>query len=173
MTQGGDAPSNQSDAGSGTRHSRGHWGILDNVIGGPGRRQRLATAISGPRAKAAPRRKFVLRYPTLEYQHEQPSHIQHGWKPKAPSRSPSRNGLKCTSELAEGRVRPLDREKPYQSRPIFGAARTAPIRGLSPQSGPDIDDGGSVNCSKPAPALEQRGPSTGTRRAWSSAETVN
>ena len=31
---------------------------------------------------AAPRRKFVLRYPTLEYRHEQPSHILHGRQPK-------------------------------------------------------------------------------------------
>ncbi len=53
--------------------------------------------ISVPRAKAAPRRKFVLRYPTLAYQHEQPSHIHHGWQPQAPSRSPSGNGL--TSHL--------------------------------------------------------------------------
>src|SRR5664279_1045485 len=52
------------------------------------------------------------------------------------------------------------------------AARTAPIRGLSPQSGPDVDDDGSVSCSKPAPAPEPREPLTGARRAWSSAETV-
>ena len=71
-------------------------------------------AISVPRAKAAPRRKSVLRYPTLEYQHEQPSHILHGWQPQAPSRSPSGNGFLFTSAIAEDWARPLDREKPYQ-----------------------------------------------------------
>ena len=39
-------PSNRSDAGGGTRRSRGHWGILDNVIGGPGVRQRLQGDLS-------------------------------------------------------------------------------------------------------------------------------
>lgn len=47
----------------------------------------------------------------------------------------------------------------------------APISGLSPQSGPDVDDGGFVSCSKPVPALGQRGLSIGVLRAWSSAET--
>jgi len=89
----------RSPAGSGTRRSRGHWGVLDNVIGGPGRRQRLATAISVPRAKAAPRRTLVLRYPTLAYQHEQPSHIHLGWQPLAPSRSPSGNRSKLHLNL--------------------------------------------------------------------------
>ena len=41
----------------------------------------VCAAISVPRAKAAPRRKFVLRYPTLEYQHEQPSRFQRDAKP--------------------------------------------------------------------------------------------
>ena len=76
-------------------------------------RQRLQ-AISDPRAKAAPRRKLVLRYPTLEYQHEQPSHIHHGWQPLAPSRSPSGNRGSITSAIAEDRARPLDKKKPYQ-----------------------------------------------------------
>src|ERR1019366_10504906 len=52
-------------------------------------------------------------------------------------------------------------------------AHTAPIRALSPQRGQDVDDGGGVSCSKPAPAPEPRGPSTGTRRVWSSAETLS
>jgi len=52
-------------------------------------------------------------------------------------------------------------------------AHTAPIRGLSPQSGPDVDDGGSVSCCRPAPAHEQREPSTGDCLAWSSAATVS
>jgi hypothetical protein len=34
-TTGGDAPSDLSDAAGGTRRSRGHWGTLENVIGGP------------------------------------------------------------------------------------------------------------------------------------------
>ena len=80
-------------AGRGTRRSRGHWGILDNVIGGPVLAATLARRSQSPRAKAAPRRKSVLRYPTLAYQHEQPSHILHGWQPSAPSRSPSGNGF--------------------------------------------------------------------------------
>jgi hypothetical protein len=50
-----------SDAEGGTRRSRGHWGTLDNVI-----EQRPGgnawPMISAPRAKAAPRRKLVLRY---------------------------------------------------------------------------------------------------------------
>ena len=40
--QGGDAPSNTPEAGGGTRRSRGHWGTLDNVIGGPGVWQRMS-----------------------------------------------------------------------------------------------------------------------------------
>ena len=50
-----------SDAGGGTRRSRGHWGTLENVIE---QRPRGNTwpLISAPRAKAAPRRKLVLRY---------------------------------------------------------------------------------------------------------------
>jgi hypothetical protein len=49
-----------SDAGGGTRRSHGHWGTLDNVIE---QRPRGNTwpLISAPRAKAAPRRTFVLR----------------------------------------------------------------------------------------------------------------
>ncbi len=38
--QGGDAPSNLPEAGGGTRRSRGHWGTLENVIGGHRWRQR-------------------------------------------------------------------------------------------------------------------------------------
>ena len=50
-----------SDAGGGTRRSRGHWGTLENVIE---QRPRGNTwpLISAPRAKAAPRPKLVLRY---------------------------------------------------------------------------------------------------------------
>jgi len=51
------------------------------------------SAISVPRAKAAPRRTSVLSQPTLAYQHEQPSHTLNGWQPSAPSRSPSGNGF--------------------------------------------------------------------------------
>src|SRR5687768_560930 len=49
-----------SDAGGGTRRSRGHRGTVDNVIE---QRPRGNTwpLISAPRAKAAPRRKLVLR----------------------------------------------------------------------------------------------------------------
>lgn len=63
------------------------------LLVGPAR-SNACSAISVPRAKAAPRRKSVLRYPTLAYQHEQPSHILHGWQPSAPSRSPSGNGYR-------------------------------------------------------------------------------
>src|SRR3979411_1190473 len=44
-------------------------------MGGPRLCQVAGAAISVARAKAAPRRKPVLRYTTLAYQHEQPSHI--------------------------------------------------------------------------------------------------
>jgi hypothetical protein len=50
-------------------------GILGNVIEHAGK----PALTSAPRPKAALRRKFVLRYPTLEYQHEQPSRIHIGW----------------------------------------------------------------------------------------------
>jgi hypothetical protein len=50
--------------------------------------------------------------------------------------------------------------------------RTQPPSGaFPPQSDQDVDDAGSMNCSKPAPAPEPPGPSIGVRRAWSSAET--
>jgi hypothetical protein len=35
-------PNTTLTAGGGTRRSRGHWGILDNVIGAPGARQRVS-----------------------------------------------------------------------------------------------------------------------------------
>jgi hypothetical protein len=78
-------PDRERDAAAATGESS--TTLLVGLAGG-----NACKAISDPRAKAAPRRKFVLRYPTLEYQHEQPSHIHHGWQPLAPSRSPSGNG---------------------------------------------------------------------------------
>jgi hypothetical protein len=112
--QGGDDPAIRPDAGGGTRRSRGHWGTLDNVIGGPARVPVMRLVISVPRAKPAPRRKSVLRYPTLEYQHEQPS--------PHPSRVATigsvafrvRQRVFITSVFAEGSMSPLDKEKPYQ-----------------------------------------------------------
>jgi hypothetical protein len=65
-----------TDAAPGTRRCRGHWGTLDNVVGGPAC-SNAREAISVPAAKAAPRRIFVLRTPPLAYQHRQPSHNRH------------------------------------------------------------------------------------------------
>ena len=39
-------PVTDSDAAGGTRRSRGHWGTLENVIGGPGVRQRTSRDLS-------------------------------------------------------------------------------------------------------------------------------
>lgn len=69
-------------------------------------RAQACSAISVPRAKAAPRRKSVSRYPTLAYQHEQPSHILYGWQPSAPPRSPCGNGFESELRLQrENRAR--------------------------------------------------------------------
>ena len=53
------------------------------------------------------------------------------------------------------------------------APHTAPIRGLSPQSGPDVGHGGSLTCCRPAPVFVQREPSTDVRLALSSDEIRN
>ena len=71
-------------------------------------------AISVPRAKAAPRRKFVLRYPTLAYQHQQPSHIHTSGGNQCSVAFPVRQRVSIRTAIAEENVRPLDREKPYQ-----------------------------------------------------------
>jgi transposase len=60
--------------------------------GARGRGARARSAISAPRAKAAPRRKPVLSPPTLAYQHEQPSQILERVLTKRSVASPSGNG---------------------------------------------------------------------------------
>ena len=71
-------------------------------------------AISAPRPKAALRRKVVLRYPTLEYQHEQPSRIHIGWLSTGSVAVPVRQRVSFIICNAEGQVLPIDRKKPYQ-----------------------------------------------------------
>src|SRR4030095_15422026 len=51
------------------------------------------------------------------------------------------------------------------------APRTAPLRGLSPQRARDVDDDGSMNCSKSAPGSAPRARGTSVRRGWSSGAT--
>jgi hypothetical protein len=55
-------------------------------------------------SEGSPATQIGLEVPTLEYQHEKPSHIHHGWQLQAPSRSPSGSGLLITSGLAEESV---------------------------------------------------------------------
>ena len=68
-------------------------------------RARARSAISEPRAKAAPRRKFVLRYPTLEYQHEQPSHIPSRVATKGSVAFPMRQQVPINTAAAEDIMR--------------------------------------------------------------------
>lgn len=110
---------------------RGHWGTLENVIGGPGVWQRMS-AISVPRAKAAPRRKSVLTYPTLAYQHEQPSHLQRVANQRL-RRAP--RPATVLIDICECRgngcaLFALDRERPYQclSSPAGDSRRLAHVR---------------------------------------------
>lgn len=98
---------------------------------------RKQPATSAPRPKAALRRKFVLRYSTLAYQHEQPSRIHIGWHSTGSVAFPVRQRVSSFICSAEGQVLPLDREKPYQ-RWSSGAAvgrRLERIRRDFPPSG--------------------------------------
>ena len=89
---------------------------------------RARGAISALRPKAALRRKFVLRYPTLAYQHEQPSRIHIGWQlhrlRRVPHPASEEKFNVCNA--AEKLLLPLDRKKPYQRwRPLARSKRRA------------------------------------------------
>lgn len=70
--------------------------------------------ISDPRAKAAPRRNHVLRYPTLAHQPEQPSHNHHRVAATGSVAFAVRQRAHCSSVHAEGSNRTFDKQKPYQ-----------------------------------------------------------
>ena len=95
----------------------------DSLLGGalqaaPGQRPGPSPGTSRPQGAlcpgSAPRRKYVLRYPTLAYQHEHavanPSRVA----TKCSVAFPIRQRLSITTAVAEKFVRPLDIEKPNQ-----------------------------------------------------------